>query len=27
MQAFEFELLVRAPLELNFSIYADVERW
>ena len=27
MQASEFEVLVRAPLDLTFSIYADVERW
>ena len=26
-EAFEFEALARAPLELTFSIYADVERW
>lgn len=27
MQAFEFEVGVRAPLELSFSIYTDIERW
>lgn len=27
MQSFEFEVAVRAPLELTFSIYTDIERW
>ena len=27
MQAFEFQVVVRAPLELTFSIYADIECW
>lgn len=27
MESFEFEVAVRAPLELTFSIYTDMERW
>lgn len=27
MPSFEFEVAVRAPLELAFSIYTDIERW
>ena len=27
MQSFEFEVAVRAPVELTFSIYVDIERW
>lgn len=27
MQSFEFEVAVRASLELTFSIYVDIERW
>lgn len=27
MQSFEFEVAVRARLELAFSIHTDIERW
>jgi len=27
MQSFEFEVAIRAPGELTFSIYTDIQRW